>query len=69
MNILKFILVDDAGVGKSCIISQYYSKSFELNHILTTVVDKQIKEIIIKDKKITLEIWDITGQEKILISK
>ncbi len=41
MNILKFILVGDAGVGKSCIISQYYSKSFELNHILTTVVENK----------------------------
>ena len=64
MEKIKIILVGDGGVGKTCLISQYISNSFVLNHIMTTGIDKQYKEIEIKNKKLKIEIWDTAGQEQ-----
>ena len=37
---------------------------FEDEFLSTIAVDKNVKEVEIKNQKITLEIWDIVGQEK-----
>ena len=65
MSTIKFILLGDTEVGKTCIINQYLNKIFLDNHLLTiTAWDKYIKELNLYNKKIKLEIWDTAGQER-----
>ena len=65
MSTIKFILLGDTEVGKTCIINQYLNKIFLDNHLLTiTAGDKYLKELNLYNKKIKLEIWDTAGQER-----
>ena len=63
---IKFILIGDSGVGKTCIINQYTNQEFKEEHITTITAggDKQFKEIKVGNKQVKLEIWDTAGQEQ-----
>ncbi|OHT03509.1 Ras-related protein Rab-43 [Tritrichomonas foetus] len=60
---IKIIVVGDANVGKSCIVSQYVVGSF--SHLSNPTVGAAFfsKEIEFQDKLYTLNIWDTAGQE------
>ena len=60
---VKLILIGDAGVGKSSIISRYIKNEFDENIATTTVGSFFNKTIEIGDKQIELQIWDTAGQE------
>ena len=66
MSSIKFILIGDSGVGKTCIINQYTNQEFKEEHITTITAggDKQFKEIKVGNKQVKLEIWDTAGQEQ-----
>ena len=61
---VKFIIIGDKTVGKSCIINQFIEKQFINEYIPTIGSDKIKKEIEIKGEKLNLEIWDTVGQEE-----
>ena len=61
---VKFIIIGDKTVGKSCIINQFIEKQFINEYIATIGADKIMKEIEIEGKILNLEIWDTVGQEQ-----
>ena len=61
---VKFIIIGDKTVGKSCIINQFIEKQFVNEYIRTIGSDKIKKEIEIEGEKLKLEIWDTVGQEQ-----
>ena len=61
---VKFIIIGDKTVGKSCIINQFIEKQFVNEYIPTIGSDKIKKEIEIEGKILNLEIWDTVGQEQ-----
>ena len=63
MNKLKTILVGDSQVGKTSIITQYIRQSFDEEYLPTIAGDKSMKDLIIENQPLTLEIWDTAGQE------
>ena len=64
INRIKIILLGDTGVGKSSIIRRYHEDTFEGDTISTFNANYIEKELIIKKKRVILEIWDTAGQEK-----
>ena len=64
INHIKLILLGDAGVGKSAIIQRYYNDVFDENSGSTCSANFYEKEVIIRKKKIILELWDTAGQEE-----
>ena len=63
----KVVLLGEAGVGKTCIISRFINDTFEENLISTTGATYAGKEMKFKEydnKEIKFEIWDTAGQEK-----
>ncbi len=64
MNKIKLILVGEGAVGKTSIISQFKDKQFKEEYLMTVGNDKVIKELVIENEKITLEIWDTPGQNE-----
>lgn len=59
--LFKFLIVGDASVGKSCLLSQYIDKKFKEDYNLTIGVEFGAKAINIADKIIKLQVWDTAG--------
>ena len=66
MSSIKFILIGDSGVGKTCLINQYSKKEFTEEHITTVTAggDKTFKDVNLGNKTVKLEIWDTAGAER-----
>ena len=63
----KVVLLGEAGVGKTSIISRFINNKFEENLETTTGASYAGKNMIFKDyqnKVVKFEIWDTAGQEK-----
>ena len=61
---LKLLLIGDTAVGKTCMILKYTDDKFPEAHISTIGVEYK-SHILKTDKyKITLNIWDTSGQER-----
>uniref|UniRef100_A0A6C0BDU7 Uncharacterized protein n=1 Tax=viral metagenome TaxID=1070528 RepID=A0A6C0BDU7_9ZZZZ len=61
--IIKFLVIGDASVGKSNIISKYISNKTELTYDMTIGIELAVKYVTIDDIKYKLHIWDTAGQE------
>lgn len=61
--LFKYIIVGDAGVGKSCLLLQFTDKRFRAEHDMTIGVEFGHRVIDIEDQRIKLQIWDTAGQE------
>lgn len=61
--LFKYIIVGDAGVGKSCLLLQFTDKRFRAEHDMTIGVEFGHRLVDIGDQKIKLQIWDTAGQE------
>ncbi|CAD8116954.1 unnamed protein product [Paramecium sonneborni] len=61
--LLKFIIVGDICVGKSCLVLQFTDSKFRNEHDATIGVEFGSKYTTINDKRIKLQIWDTSGQE------
>ena len=66
MSSIKFILIGDSEVGKTCLINQYSKQEFTEEHITTVAAggDKTFKDVNLGNKTVKLEIWDTAGQEQ-----
>jgi len=62
--ILKFIIIGDAGVGKSCLLHYFTEKRFTSESQHTIGVEFGTKILEVKGKKVKLQIWDTAGQER-----
>ena len=63
---IKVVLVDESGVGKTSIISQFPSKKFDLHRETSLSAQFISKTVNFQDlgKEIKFDIWDTVGQEK-----
>ena len=61
---LKILIVGDSGVGKTNFILRFLNNEFNQNYMSTAGIDLKSGSIIIKNKKIRIQIWDTAGQEK-----
>jgi Ras-related protein Rab-28 len=60
----KVIILGDGAVGKTSIIRRFTNDEFQQSYLQTVGVDWFIKTIVLsQDLEITLQIWDIGGQE------
>ncbi|CAF5125863.1 unnamed protein product, partial [Rotaria magnacalcarata] len=60
----KLIVVGDAGVGKSSILSRFADNTFDESYLATIGVDFKISKIERNGITIKLQIWDTAGQER-----
>ena len=58
---VKLIIVGESHVGKTSLIHQLIEKSFKIDYLMNTSVDKFKKIIEIDNVKLNLEIWDTIG--------
>jgi len=61
---LKFLIIGDSSVGKSCLLLRFTDDSFTTSFISTIGIDFKIKTILINGKRVKLQIWDTAGQER-----
>lgn len=61
---LKILLVGDSGVGKSCILLRYADNEFQSNFVTTIGIDFKMKNVVVNDTSVKLQIWDTAGQER-----
>ena len=60
----KLLVVGESGVGKTCMLLRFADNKFEENFLSTIGVDFKVKEIMVDNKKVKLQIWDSAGQER-----
>ncbi|KAI8148703.1 ras family-domain-containing protein [Fennellomyces sp. T-0311] len=61
--IIKYIIIGDTGVGKSCLLLQFTDKRFMPAHDLTIGVGFGTRFVTVNEQQIKLQIWDTAGQE------
>lgn len=70
--LLKFLVVGNSGVGKTCLLNQFVHKNFNANSQHTIGAELGSKTLILDEKdnkyneerRIKLQIWDTAGQER-----
>ena len=62
----KVIIIGPLGVGKTSLLLQYISNSFE-EHV-SKFVSEEKKAIIVDDKEIVLDLWDTAGEAPVSFS-
>ena len=62
--LFKIVLVGDASVGKTNILSRFTSNTFNIESKPTIGVEFATKSLMIKDKNVKAQIWDTAGQER-----
>ena len=62
--LLKYIIIGDAGVGKSNILLRYVYNTFKPEYQLTIGVEFGERTINAKDKIFKIQIWDTAGSEQ-----
>jgi small GTP-binding protein len=63
-TVLKFLLLGDSGVGKTCGIIRYANDAYSETFISTIGIDYKIKLLDVNNQNIKLQIWDTAGQER-----
>lgn len=61
--IYKYVVIGEAGVGKTSLVRQYVYNDYADNYNTTIGVDFSCKSIAVEDKLIRIQIWDTAGQE------
>ncbi len=60
----KFMMLGDAGVGKTSITRRFVDSAFLSTYIHTIGIDFLEKVVELEQKKILLQIWDTAGQDR-----
>ena len=63
-NVLKVVLLGEAGTGKTCLISRFTGGLFNPDTMSSLSAQFITKTIQINDKPLKFDIWDTAGQEK-----
>jgi len=62
--LFKFIIIGDAGAGKSCLLHHFIEGKFKKSSSHTIGVEFGSKIIQVANRTIKLQIWDTAGQER-----
>merc|ERR1712240_615060 len=63
-NVVKLMVVGNAGVGKTCFILQWAEEAFNSVYIPTVGVDYKDRVVKVGKKDYIVEIWDTAGGER-----
>ena len=61
---VKFILLGDGNVGKTCLMLSFTGKAFRVSHINTIGIDMEKKIVDFDGSALQVTIWDTAGQER-----
>ena len=61
--LLKYIIIGDSSVGKSCLMQSFLEQSIRSKHEPTVGVEFGAKVIEVNGEKVKLQIWDTAGSE------
>ena len=61
---IKFLVLGESTIGKSCLIERYISNTFKENYIATIGMDIRSKRLDINNIDVSLTINDTAGQER-----
>ena len=64
LRIIKLLLIGESSVGKTSIMFRFSDGMFSYSNIPTIGIDFKIKTVEIDGKKVKLQIWDTSGQER-----
>ncbi|CAO3661256.1 unnamed protein product [Umbelopsis ramanniana] len=67
--IIKYVIIGDTGVGKSCLLLQFTDKRFQPAHDLTIGVEFGTRFVTVDGKQIKLQIWDTVSVNIVLRQK
>ena len=62
--LFKFVIIGDAGCGKSCLLHHFVEGKFRKNSSYTIGVEFGSKTVQVAGKALKLQIWDTAGQER-----
>ncbi|XP_033637356.1 ras-related protein Rab-15-like [Asterias rubens] len=62
--LIRLLMIGDSGVGKTCMLCRYTDEGFITPHISTIGIDFKMKNLLLDDKRIRVQIWDTAGQER-----
>ncbi|KAE9408118.1 ras-domain-containing protein [Gymnopus androsaceus JB14] len=62
--LMKYIIIGEAGTGKSCLLHQFTHNSFKDHSQHTIGVEFSSRTIKLGEKRIKLQLWDTAGQER-----
>lgn len=62
---LKYVVVGDTGVGKSCLVEQFTRKTFQEAHLTTIGVNlaEVTRSFCINGCEVKIQVWDTAGME------
>lgn len=60
----KVLVIGEGGTGKTCLIRRYIHSVFTATAKATIGVDFALKVLNLNGKTVTLQLWDIAGQER-----
>ena len=63
-NFLKIVVLGDANVGKTSLLTSYTEEKAPLSTKPTIGADFKKKEVVINESTVTVQIWDTAGQER-----
>ncbi len=61
---IKLLVVGDSSVGKTNFITMFIENKFNQTYMTTSGMDLKTSSIVVKNKKIRVQLWDTAGQEK-----
>ena len=61
---IKFLILGESTIGKTCLIERYINNTFQENYIATIGMDIRMKRLDINNIDVTLTISDTAGQER-----
>jgi small GTP-binding protein len=62
--VFKLVVVGDSGVGKTNLLGRFVNDVFDFSSKSTIGLDLSIKNMVINDKRVRVQIWDTAGQER-----
>ena len=62
---IKIMIIGESKIGKTSLISRYCRNEFIGGAYLSTIgIDFQVKDLVLNNKTIKVELWDTAGQER-----
>lgn len=62
--VFKMVVVGDSGVGKTNLLGRFVHDTFDFASKSTIGLDLSMKNMVIKEKRVRVQIWDTAGQER-----
>jgi small GTP-binding protein len=60
----KIVVVGESGVGKTALVRQFTTRKFTENAKPTLGVDFSVKEVVVDDVTVNMQLYDTAGQER-----